>query len=83
MSVKERSVQIALADVAKAFDSVSHQAIAEASLVARADPKHVRLVMNGYARQSSVLMYKGEELSVKPSRGVRQETPFPQYCSTW
>ena len=51
---ERRSAKIALVNIVKAFDSVTHQAIAQYSLVARADPKLIRFVMKGYARQSSL-----------------------------
>ena len=73
---ESRSLKIALVDVAKAFDSVSHAAIAESALKAEVDPKLIRFVMNGYARQNAELVYEGDTLSVKPARGVRQGDPL-------
>ena len=72
----KRQLKLAFIDVKKAFDSVSHKAIAEAALDAGMDPKVLRYVMRGYHRQGTRLEVNGTSRVVKPKRGVRQRDPL-------
>ena len=73
---QRQGLKLAFIDVKKAFDSVSHKAIAEAALDAGMDPKVLRYVMRGYHRQGTRLEVNGTSRVVKPKRGVRQGDPL-------
>ena len=73
---QRQGLKLAFKDVKKAFDSVSHKAIAEAALDAGMDPKVLRYVMRGYHRQGTRQEVNGTSRVVKPKRGVRQGDPL-------
>ena len=62
--------------MAKAFDRVTHKALAEAALEAGVDSKMVRYIVDNYKKQDITLKMQGATGCVKPGRGVRQGDPL-------
>ena len=71
-----RQLKMAIIDVAKAFDSVTHGALARAAKRAGNDQKQVRYIMDGYSPQEIVLEKARCTRRIKPATGRGQGNPL-------
>lgn len=71
-----RQIHVGSFDVAKAFDSISHEAIIRVVESYGAPHSFVRYLQRSYELSCTVLQYKGHEKLVGVRRGVRQGDPL-------
>ena len=70
-----RQLKLAIIDVAKAFDSVTHRHLRE-QLRAGVDEKLGRYIMDGYSRHETVLEKARCTRRIKPATGGGQSNPL-------
>lgn len=72
-----RSFQMASLDVAKAFDSVTHNALRQTMIIRGFPPSMINYIMNTYRTSSTRLTFEGwQSDAVRPNCGVKQGDPL-------
>jgi len=68
---------LAILDLKKAFDSVSHVAISNALVKAKLSPEFIKYILKFYNEASTILSFAGaNSMPIIPKRGVRQGDPL-------